>query len=105
VKPVFSGSRFTPVGFGPSLDARLAGHPRGRLWQRRRALSAWDVIRHESGPWHVRAFMLWMAFQAGQAVGVPGSGVLAYWLVFGRQQRSWPVLAGESGRLTQALTG
>jgi hypothetical protein len=42
---------------------------------------------------------------ASQAVGVPGSGVLAYWLVFGRQQRSWPVLAGESGRLTQALTG
>jgi hypothetical protein len=38
VKPVFSGSQFTPVGFGPSLDARLAGHPRGRLWQRWRAL-------------------------------------------------------------------
>jgi len=37
VKSVFSGSQFTPVGFGPSLDARLAGHPRGRLWQRRRA--------------------------------------------------------------------
>ena len=35
VKSAFSGSQFTPVGFGPSLDARLAEHPRGRVWQRR----------------------------------------------------------------------
>jgi phytoene dehydrogenase-like protein len=105
VKSVFSGSQFTPVGFGPSLDARLAEHPRGRLWQRRRALSAWDVIRHEFGSRHVRAFMLWMAFQTNQAVDVPGSGVLAYSLIFGRQQRSWSILAGGSGRLAEALTG
>ena len=105
VKSVFSGSQFTPVGFGPSLDARLAAHPRGRLWQRRRALSAWDVIRHEFGSRHVQAFMLWMAFQTNQAVDVPGSGVLAYSLVFGRQQRSWSIPAGGSGRLTEALTG
>jgi phytoene dehydrogenase-like protein len=105
VKSVFSGSQFTPVGFGPSLDARLAAHPRGRLWQRRRALSAWDVIRHEFGSRHVQAFMLWMAFQTNQAVDLPGSGVLAYSLVFGRQQRSWSIPAGGSGRLTEALTG
>jgi phytoene dehydrogenase-like protein len=48
--------------------------------------------------------MLWMAFQTNQAVDVPGSGVLAYSLVFGRQQRSWSILAGGSGRLTEALT-
>ena len=30
VKSAFSGSQFTPVGFGPSLDARLAEHPRGK---------------------------------------------------------------------------
>ncbi|HZR50862.1 MAG TPA: NAD(P)/FAD-dependent oxidoreductase [Streptosporangiaceae bacterium] len=105
VKSVFSSSQFTPVGFGPSLDARLAEHPRGRLWQRRRALSAWDVIRHEFGSRHVQSFMLWMAFQTNQAVDVPGSGVLAYSLIFGRQQRSWSILAGGSGRLTEALTG
>jgi len=105
VKSVFSGSQFTPVGFGPSLDARLAGHPRGLLWQRRRALSAWDVIRHEFTSRHVRAFMLWMAFQTNQAVDVPGSGVLAYSLIFGRQQRSWSIVAGGSGKLTEALTG
>jgi phytoene dehydrogenase-like protein len=105
VKSVFSGSQFTPVGFGPSLDARLAGHPRGLLWQRRRALSAWDVIRHEFTSRHVRAFMLWMAFQTNQAVDEPGSGLLAYSLIFGRQQRSWSILPGGSGKLTEALTG
>ncbi len=105
VKSVFSGSQFTPVGFGPSLDAQLAEHPRGRVWQRRRVLSAWDIIRHEFSSRHVQAFMLWMAFQTNQAVDVPGSGMLAYSLIFGRQQRSWSVLAGGSGRLTDALTG
>lgn len=105
VKSVFSAAQFTPVGFGPALDARLAEHPRGLLWQRRGALSAWDVIRHEFASRHVRAFMLWMAFQTNQPVDLPGSGVLAYSLIFGRQQRSWSILPGGSGRLTEALTG
>ncbi|MGB6455299.1 MAG: NAD(P)/FAD-dependent oxidoreductase [Streptosporangiaceae bacterium] len=105
VKSVFSGSQFTPVGFGPSLEARLSEHPRGRVWQRRQVLSAWDIISHEFSSRHVQAFMLWMAFQTNQAVDVPGSGMLAYSLIFGRQQRSWSILAGGSGRLTDALTG
>ncbi len=46
-----------------------------------------------------------MAFQTNQAVDVPGSGVLAYSLVFGRQQRSWSIIPGGSGKLTEALTG
>jgi phytoene dehydrogenase-like protein len=68
-------------------------------------LSAWDIISHEFSSRHVQAFMLWMAFQTNQAVDVPGSGMLAYSLIFGRQQRSWSILAGGSGRLTDALTG
>jgi phytoene dehydrogenase-like protein len=105
VKSIFSESQFTPVGFGPSLDQRLAEHPRGRLWQRRRVLSAWDIIRHEYTSRHIQAFMLWMAFQTNQPVDVPGSGLLAYSLIFGRQQRSWSIMVGGSGRLTEALTG
>ena len=105
VKSIFSASQFTPIGFGPSVDARLADHPRGRVWQRRRVLSAWDIIKHEFSSRHVQAFMLWMAFQTNQAVDIPGSGLLAYSLIFGRQQRSWSILVGGSGRLTEALTG
>ena len=96
--------QFTPVGFGPSLDQRLAEHPRGRVWQRISQLSPWEVIRHEFTDPHVQAFMLWMAFQTNQAVDMPGSGVLAYSLVFGRQQRSWSILPGGSGTLIDALT-
>ncbi|MGH3067096.1 MAG: phytoene desaturase family protein [Streptosporangiaceae bacterium] len=105
VKSIFTESQFTPIGFGPALDQRLAEHPVGRIWQRRRALSAWDIIRHEFTSRHIRAFMLWMAFQTNQAVDVPGSGLLAYSLIYGRQQRSWSILSGGSGRLTDALVG
>jgi phytoene dehydrogenase-like protein len=103
VKSVFSGSQFTPVGFGPSLDQRLSEHRRGRVWQRIVQLSPWDVIRHEFTDRHVQAFMLWMAFQTNQAVDMPGSGVLAYSLIFGRQQRSWSILPGGSQTLINAL--
>ena len=103
VKSAFSGAQFTPVGFGPSLDQRLAEHPRGRVWQRIAQLSPWDVIRHEFTDRHVQAFMLWLAFQTNQAVDMPGSGVLAYSLVFGRQQRSWSILPIGSQTLIDAL--
>jgi phytoene dehydrogenase-like protein len=105
VKTIFSRSQFTPVGFGPSLDAMLDEHPRGRIWARRRQLSAVEVVRHEFTSRHVQAFLLWMAFQVFQPVDLPGSGVLPYQQTFGRQQRSWSIPVGGSGALTDALTG
>jgi phytoene dehydrogenase-like protein len=105
VKSIFSRSQFTPVGFGPSLEEMLAGHPRGRVWARRRQLSAVEVVRHEFTSRHVQAFLLWMAFQVFQPVDTPGSGVLPYQQTFGRQQRSWSIPLGGSGELTAALTG
>jgi phytoene dehydrogenase-like protein len=105
VKTIFSRSQFTPVGFGPSLDQMLAEHPRGRIWARRRQLSAVEVVRQEFTSRHVQAFLLWMAFQVFQPVDTPGSGVLPYAQVFGRQQRSWSIPIGGSAKLTEALTG
>jgi phytoene dehydrogenase-like protein len=105
VKTVFSRSQFTPVGFGPSLDQMLADHPKGQIWARRRQLSAVDVVRHEFTSRHIQAFLLWMAFQVFQLVDEPGSGVLPYAQVFGRQQRSWSIPVGGSAALTSALTG
>jgi phytoene dehydrogenase-like protein len=102
VKRLFTASQFTPIGFGPSLDQRLAEHPHGKTWSRRRALSAWDVIRHEFKERHVQSFMLWMAFQTFVLYDQPGTGMLAY-SVFARQARSWSILAGGSGHLTNAL--
>src|SRR5216683_1851487 len=99
------GEQFTPIGFGPSLDQMLAEHPQGRIWARRRQLSAIEVVRHEFTSRHVQAFLLWMAFQIFQPVDTPGSGVLPYSQVFGRQQRSWSIPIGGSAALTAALTG
>jgi phytoene dehydrogenase-like protein len=105
VKHIFTQAQFTPVGFGSSLEQMLAAHPRGRIWARRRQLSAVAVVRHEFSSRHIQAFLLWMAFQVFQPVDEPGSGVLPYAQTFGRQQRSWSIPIGGSGRLTAALTG
>ena len=105
VKHLFSQAQFTPVGFGPSLEQRLAEHPRGKIWARRRQLSAVQVVRHEFESRHIQAFLLWMAFQVFQPADEPGSGVLPYAQISGRQQRSWSIPIGGSGQLTAALTG
>lgn len=105
VKHLFGRSRFNPQGFVPSLPELLQGHPRGGVWTRRLSMSAWQVIRHEFESKHVRAFMLWMAFQTLTSVDAPGSGPLAYSLIYGRQQRSWSIPTGGSGRLIDALVG
>src|SRR5437588_561797 len=103
VKDAFKRYRFTPVGFAPSLEEMLAEREGGLKWLRRAALSAWDVVRHEFTSPHVRAFMLWMAFQTAQPVDSAGSGYLAYSIVFGRQRRSWTIPRGGSGELVRAL--
>ncbi len=103
VKDVFARQRFTPVGWGPGFDALLAGRAGAARWQRRAAMSAWDVVNHEFRSRHVRSFMLWMAFQTGQPVGSAGSASLAYSIIFGRQRRSWTIPRGGSGELARAL--
>jgi phytoene dehydrogenase-like protein len=79
--------------------------PHGQKWLRIEAMSAWDVIRHEFEDRHIQAYMLWQAFQTVQAVDTPGSGSLAYSLIYSRQQRSWSIPLGGSGKLTAGLTG
>jgi len=103
VKGAFGRARFTPIGFGPSLEELLLDHPRGRTWTRRSFLSAWEIIRREFESRHVRAFMTWMAFQTLVPVDASGSGPLAYSLIFGRQRRGWTLPRGGSGALTDAL--
>lgn len=103
VKGVYGKYRFTPIGYGPSLDQALADHPDGLVWRRRNVMSAWEVIRREFESRHMRAFMSWMAFQTAQPLDSPGSGYLAYSLVGGRQRRSWSIPIGGSASLPRAL--
>ncbi len=103
VKAVYGAHRFTPIGFGPSLDERLADHPQGNVWMRRNVMSAWEVIRREFESRHMRAFMSWMAFQTAQPLDSPGSGYLAYSLAGGRQRRSWSIPLEGSSSLPRAI--
>jgi len=66
-------------------------------------MSAWDVVRHEYEDPHVQSYILWQAFQTAQAVDSPGSGLLAYSILAGRQAQSWTLPLGGSGELANAL--
>lgn len=103
VKDVFGRYRYTPIGWGPSLDEALAEHPEGAAWIRRQTASAWEIVRGEFEDPHTRAFMLWMAFMTVQPPDRSGTGVLAYSLVFGRQRHSWTMPRGGSIALPNAL--
>jgi phytoene dehydrogenase-like protein len=104
VKGAFGAYRYTPVGWGPTLQQRLAGLPGGKRWLRRLSDTAWDVISREFEEPHVRAFMLWMAFMTLQPPDNAGTGPLAYSLVYGRQQHSWTLPRSGSGALPAALS-
>jgi phytoene dehydrogenase-like protein len=103
VAPLFGRWRNTPVGWGPALPELLAGAPHGARWLRRQAMSAWEVVQDTFAEEHVRAFMLWMSFMTVQPVERPGTGPLAYSLVFGRQRHSWTLPKGGSLALPLAL--
>ena len=103
IKPLLAATSYTPVGFGKPLNERLAEHPQGKIWQRRMAMSAWEIIRDQFEDEHSRAFMVWMAYQTVEPPEAAATGRLAYSICAGRQKWSWTTPKGGSGALTQAL--
>jgi phytoene dehydrogenase-like protein len=103
VKPIMLGASFTPIGFAKPLNDQLAGQPRGKLWQRRLAMSAWDIIQDTFEEEHTRAFFLYMSHLSAEPPDAPMTGRLAF--ATARQQHSGrPIPKGGSGALTVALT-
>jgi len=102
-KPAFADSNNNPIGWTKPIDQALAELPNGSTWRRRRAMSATDVIMHEFKEEHIQAFLLWEACQTFGSVDLPGTGVLPYSIMAGRQARSWSIPVGGSGKLTDAL--
>ncbi len=66
IKPIVMGAGFTPIGFGKPLNDQLGQLPRGKLWQRRMAMSAWEIIRDTFEDEHSRTFLLFMAHLAAE---------------------------------------
>lgn len=103
VKQLFNRAQFSPLGRGPGLDQMLDGHRNGNVWKRRRVMSSWEVIRHEFESRHIRSYMLWQAYQTMVRPDAAGTGPLAYSIIAGRQEKSWSIPVGGSGKLTDAL--
>lgn len=103
MKPLFASTAYTPIGFGKPLNEQLAAHPKGKQWQRRLAMSAWEIIEENFEDEHCRAFMVWMAYQTVEPPEAAGTGRLAYAICAGRQKWSWTTPKGGSGALTEAL--
>jgi phytoene dehydrogenase-like protein len=102
VAPFFSKVRYTPAGWTSSAE-QLASHPHSVIWLRRQALSAWDIIDSSFEDWHVKSWMTWFAEGTLQPAERPGTGLLAYSFVAGRQRNGWTIPKGGSGCLPIAL--
>ena len=101
IKPLLNAVGFTPIGFGQPLNERLASHPQGKIWQRRMAMSAWEIISETFADDHCRAFMLGCPYSL-QPVDAPMSARAAY-IPLHQQRESRPLPKGGSGALSQAL--
>jgi phytoene dehydrogenase-like protein len=99
IRSVFDGNGLTPPGFGgKSVAERLAEHPQGKMWQRRMAMSQWEVLRDNFEDDHCRAFMMGTP-PSMSPPQYPMSGRSAYSAI----RTSRPIPKGGSGILTQAL--
>ena len=102
VRSLFAAGSFTPIGFAKPLNDQLGQIPQGKLWQRRLAMSAWDIVHDTFEDDHCRTFMLYMSHLAAEPPDAPVTGRLAYGAP--RQQHSGrPLPKGGSGALTEAL--
>lgn len=103
VKKIFGNYRYTPIGYGPTLDEALIALPDGAIWQRRNRQSALQITRDFFEEEHVRAFILWLAFLTAQPIDEPYTGIQAFAIPYGRQTNGWATPAGGSGALPKAL--
>lgn len=98
IRKLTASNFFTPVGYSKPANELLAGHPQGKIWQRRMLQSAWDIYHQFLEDPHVIAFMIapWPYNVLG-----PMSGMSAY----KRADRnlSAPLPKGGSGMLALAL--
>jgi phytoene dehydrogenase-like protein len=89
-----------------ALAANRSGEgaiPQGRVWQRRMAMSGYDLVRQLFEDDHVRSFHLAVGHFGGVPASDPGTGAQAFSLI-GQQLSGRPMPKGGSGMLTVALS-
>ncbi len=98
-RDLLGGDQFLPPGMGKPLNERLAANPMGKFWQRRLAMSQWDVLHENFESDHCRAFLMGTPWSM-QPPQYPMTGRAAYSAI-----RTTPrkIAKGGSGMLTQAL--
>jgi phytoene dehydrogenase-like protein len=96
VRPILAAVNYSPIGWGKSLDQRLAEHPQGKLWQRRIAMSKWDVLQRN---FEDERTVLAMMAPFPRDVMSPFTGMLAY----PNKNEAIPIPKGGSGMLAVAL--
>ena len=98
-RDLLGGDQFTLPGTGKSLNERLAANPMGKFWQRRLAMSQWDVLHENFESDHVRCFLMGTPWSM-QPPQYPMTGRSAYSAI-----RTTPrkIPKGGSGMLTQAI--
>jgi len=101
--PVVEDERANPPRLPSEVAARTEASPMGPAMERIRRSSALDLIAERFDEPHVRAFLAWMAFMTVEAIDEPGTGLLAFSLMAGRQRSSWTTPRGGSIRLPLAL--
>ena len=81
---------------------RAANIPRSGVWQRRMAMSGYDLVHELFVDAHIRAFHLAVGHFGGVPGGDPGTGAQAFSLI-GQQLSGRPIAKGGSGMLAVAL--
>jgi len=99
VRDLIGGDQFAPPGTGKPLGERLAADPSGKVWQRRLAMSQWELIRENFESDHCRAFLMGTPWSM-QPPQYPMTGRAAYSAI---RTSARKIAKGGSGALTQAI--
>lgn len=98
-RDLIGGDQFAPPGTGKPVGERLAADPSGKFWQRRLAMSQWELIRENFESDHCRAFLMGTPWSM-QPPQYPMTGRAAYSAI---RTSARKIAKGGSGALTQAI--
>jgi phytoene dehydrogenase-like protein len=101
--PAVNSERASAPRAPDEMDSIMRKTAMGEEMIRIRHATALDIIKDRFQEEHVRAFFAWIAFMTLHPLDEPGTGLMAFSLVAGRQRFSWILPEGGSIQLPMAL--